>query len=428
MLQHSMSNKHLAWRAWFSTAVCSSLTLVSYGAIALFYETITSQTGCSAAEYAFIFSMIGFGMFISNIFVGKALEINNKLFAILGGFCILLFYGSVSFSTNIIIIYIFAFIYGLLFNLCGATCFSISNTKWFLNGRAKALSIGYGIGSGASVLMNPLCARVTLIFGGRNSALMVGITFTMICVLTIAFICPRFPEYYHMEPYNWGNESIKNSSVPDDISQEGCLLPPGKIVFTSSFLLIFFSVFLLAGAVNIYLTNSVTIFQSFGMNYINAVTGTSIASAAALVLNLFSGIFIDRYGVKTVIFIYAVLGGTVCISSPILTGWSGMILFALMINCCQIYMMYGGMVVPHMFGNKNSGILMGWLQLASSFSSMLCPLIASFIYTETNSYSVSLVIIGIGVLGAACMTLIALSDNTHRHLLNTQEKYLKSQK
>jgi MFS family permease len=276
------------------------------------------------------------------------------------------------------------------------------------------LSIAFVFQSFAQMVLNPLLANLVVAIGGSKSALMMGVTITGINFIMMAFVVGRFPEHYGMRPVDIGKEprSAKDTKTMDNIrgGEFECSMPAGRIAFTPAFMLLGISIFFIASGVNIYFPNSVMIFQSFSLEYTQAALATSVAAFAGMVINLICGFLADRIGAKKTIMLYAALGASACLLTPVLRGWPGVIVFAPLINCCVVWNMIGPLTVPKLFGINKSGTLMSWLTVGGSLCSAIVGPIATGIYGATGSYAAPMVAAGIAIVAAIVLVNIALSS------------------
>jgi MFS family permease len=424
-----MSNKVRAWSAWIGTVVCGSLLAVAYGGPALLYNYILENTGCAPAQFGLIFSAMGVGLMLGSLLAGKALEMNNKLFSIMGTFSAILLYGSIWLSKSITIIIACGFLFGFIFQFCGNIYFSMIVTRWFNRGRGKALSIGFVCQTCTTMVLNPLLANLVIAIGGSRTALIMGGAITGINFIMMAFVVGGFPDRYGMQPIDIGKElpPIKNIKPVDKIQSDefDCSMPAGRIALTPAFILLFISVFFIASGTNIYFSNSVMLFQSFSLEYTQAAFATSIVAFAGMVINLICGFLADHIGAKKTIMLYAALGASACLLTPLLRGWPGSIIFALLISCCGISQMAGALTVPKLFGINKSGTLMGWLVASGSLCSAIVGPIATGIYGATGSYAAPMVVAGIAIVAAIVMVNVALSPKMESFIRKKDAEFRK---
>lgn len=411
-----MNNKAMAWRAWAGCMLGSALNSAVYGAIALFYDTILTNTGCSPTEYALLFTVVSIGLVLGGVITGKLLDINLKLFSVIGALGPVAMLGAISFAKSIFVLYAVGIFFGLTVTLCGPTLFNIAVAKWFNQGMGKVLSIGFSLVNGYQIIAMPLYASVIISMGANHAALAIGVVSSIVCVVMMLLVVPRFPEHYGLEPLNVGKAPEQAAESADAAAAlqpaDEVSLSASHAVRTPTFLFLFLFVLLVSSAPNIYYANSINLFQSFGVDYVQASLGTSIASAAAMALAPISGILIDKVGAKTGISIYAAVAALVCFLTPILNGIAGMAVFALLINFSQIWLMVGGTTVPGIFGSKSSSQLISWIIMAGSLAAMIFPVIGTTLYGATGSYAMPFIVCGVAIVIGIVLLQIALSDKS----------------
>ena len=199
---------------------------VAYGAPTLLYETILENTGCTPTQFGFIFSAMGIGLLIGSLLVGKAIEINSKAFSMAGSLCALILYAAIGLSNSIFVIIVAGFLYGLIFQFCGNSLLSAMCARWFNIGRGKVVSIAFVLQALASVILNPILAKLVVAIGGKAAALLLGIVFSGVSFFLLAFAVSRFPEHYNMKAIDH-RENMKEEKISEEKEAEGyeCSLP-----------------------------------------------------------------------------------------------------------------------------------------------------------------------------------------------------------
>lgn len=406
-----MGNKVRAWSSWIGVTICSGLCAVAYGGPTLFYDTILQNTGCNSTQFGLIFSAIGIGLLIGSMLAGKALEVNSKLFSCLGALGIIVLYSTIYFSRSIYLIIASGFIFGFLFQFCNNILLNIVVTKWFETGRSKLVTMGFIGQNVMTAVCNPLIAKAVVGMGGSFAALVLGIAFSGVCLLLMLFAVSRFPDYYGMKPIRIGKDKEKKTGKEEADDYES-KMPAGRIATTPVFICLVIGVFFISAGSNIYSTNSTMIFQSFGLSYEQAVYAMSLVSIFAMGTNFLCGMLLDSLGPRFTISIYTVLCGLVYISCPLLHGWSGAIIFALLTNCCAVANFIGISTFPKLFGKEKSSVLFGWLNAVTCAGSIIIPPVASGLYGWSGNYVVPMIVAGAGMFLAVIFTNIALSPKT----------------
>lgn len=420
-----MSNKRRAYQTWFGTTIIAIFYGASYTSIALFYNTIMEQTGCTITECSVVFTAASIGMMLSSFIAGNLIEKNPKLFPAISTFGVLILFGSIYFSTSIYLIWVCAFIYGFSFSIISGVYGNIMITRWFNIGRGKALSIMFAIANGMIAVLIPLYAKLIVFFKGALGAAFIGVGTTIIGLSMVLLVNSKFPEDYNLQPINIGKVEVQKNSEMTETDTYEYAMPALRMAFTPTFLLIFFSVFFISFATNMYSTNSMPIFQSFGLEYEKASLCVSIASITALFLSIISGILIDKIGARITISIYAIAGALSLFISPLMKGWNACIFLALTINFCQIWMMVGSTTLPGIFGLSKCGMLIGWCSGAASICGCIAAPVAANIYERTGSYKIAMYLAGSLVVLAVIMLFFGLSPSMKMAVRKADQKYKK---
>lgn len=415
-----MTNRTRAWCSWLGCSLVGGFLAVAYSGPTLLYTSIVKNTGCSGGQFGLIFSAIGVGLLLGNLIVGKLLERNIKLFSVLGGLSPMILYGAIYFSKNIYIIIGAGFIFGILFQWCGNTLLSIVMARWFNKGRGTLLSIAFIIQSIFQIIFNPLLGQVILNIGGLNTALYIGVIFSIISMLLMGFLVSRFPEYYHMQAIDALQRKNKQADKQNQSNFES-ILTVRQMITTPVFMVLALSVFLISMGSVVYFSNATMIFQSFGLEYGQAVQAQSVYGIFAMLMNFLIGIFVDRIGVRKSVTIFAFLGSLGCFVPSLLNGWTGVAIFALLLNGAAVWTLMAGMVLPLIFGVKASSSLMGYLNFMGSLCSIIMGPVATSLYAKTGSYTSAFYIAGIGSLIGVVLVWWALSNKSIQNIRKRNE-------
>jgi MFS family permease len=67
--------------------------------------------------------------------------------------------------------------------------------------------------------------------------------------------------------------------------------------------------------------------------------------------------------------------------------------------------MYGPMMAPRLFGAKEAGSMVGFINIGTSVGAMFGPALAGFAYSATNSYSIALLAMAI-LMGVSAVLML----------------------
>lgn len=387
----------------------------AYALVVLFIDPVCSRIGCSATEFSFTFTAIGLGMLIGGLFIGKLFDkFHPKFIGIFGGLGILVLYASMAFSPSVIVIWVAAFIFGLLYGMCGATLLNIMLASWFNRGRGTLLGVANMAGNAIVIVTPPIVASMVNSIGMEGTAIGLGIGMTGIIVLACLFLVCQRPSAYGASPIDLGKEKKNEETVQSNNTQESLSLemPVSKMAVTPAFIMSMICIVVVVMANSMYYNNSMTIYQGLGLDYQGASYAVSIASFAALVMVTLFGWLCDKIGTKVTLIAYCGIAGLVLLCTPMLSGWTGAIVLAVLISCGQCGNMYAALVLPGLFGNEKSSVLLSWAGMASGLGSMIAAPFANAIAQSSGSFNTALLVAGVFFLVSIPMTIIILSAKT----------------
>lgn len=408
--------------------ICYSLAGGAYSSVVLFIDPICSRIGCSATDFSFVFTAIGGGMLLGGVFIGKMLmTMPPKIVGVIGSSGIFILFCALAYSPVVQIIWAAGFIFGLLYGMCATTLLNVMLSSWFNRGRGTLLGIANMVGNGIGIIVPPVIASMVSRLGGRNTALILGVSITVIMVVScLAFVC-GLPSAYGAKPIDLGNEKTGKESDKEKTEDSVELaMPSGHMAATPVFIGIVIAIILLVVTNTMYYNNSMTIYQGFGLDYVNASFVVSIAAVAGMVMSTLFGVLCDRIGSKMTLLLYSVIPGTALCLVPITKGWSGAIMLAVTISCSQCGNMYAAIVLPKLFGNEKSAMLLSWAGMATGIGGMLGAPIASVLAARFGSFSFSMVVAGVLTFISIPITLYVLSDRAAESIQRADMVYRKN--
>lgn len=369
----------------------------------LFMTPITEELGISRTAYTQTNSIMTVTMMLCSLVIGKIYKKIPVKFALTG--CVALTsvcYVLMSFSTSLWQLYVLSAIQGL--GWAGATTLptTIIVSNWFgPKVKGTALSIAMlGSGAGALVWINLITAIIAS-SGWRVGYLAMAGFNALIIPIALIFIVSM--------PSDKGFETRVGDPTPSEstgskVSSQKAGITGKQALTTSRWWLQF-----AAGLVTMI---GASAFSYNCKDYFTGLTGSDATAAAiysgalgTLILGKFLlGIFSDVLHIKrtSVIAPLFYAGVFVCLA---LSG-SNMVFASVMV---PLYMIGGAVpsVIPFLitarnFGDKEYGVMSGWMNIAGNIGQIIGPTVAAFIFDFTGTYLLAWIIFAI------LMVLVAL--------------------
>ena len=153
-----MSNTVKGWLCAIAGMVTMGVSHLCYSIIIILMASMVAAVGCSAAEGALIFSITAIGSLVASLFIGSLLKVlKTKYVYVIGGILQGALLVTMGYSTNLMLVYVMAFLFGIGNKFCGAMTHQINVTNWFASGRGTISSMGTLV----SGLINAIMATVT---------------------------------------------------------------------------------------------------------------------------------------------------------------------------------------------------------------------------------------------------------------------------
>lgn len=129
-----------------------------YSIIIILMASMVAAVGCSAAEGALIFSITAIGSLVASVFIGPLLKVlKTKYVYVIGGILQGALLVTMGYSTNLMLVYVMAFLFGVGNQVLRRDDPQINVTNWFASGRGTISSMGTLV----SGLLNAVMATVT---------------------------------------------------------------------------------------------------------------------------------------------------------------------------------------------------------------------------------------------------------------------------
>ena len=261
-------------------------------------------------------------------------------------------------------------------------------TRWFTERRGFAIGItvsALGIGM---AFFPPILERSIDGFGWRNTFLIAGLV-SMI-LLSISILIMKHPP---------GDDDGEEEAVDDDGSSDFTL----KMALKAKYFWLIYFMFLMAQFSALSVTVHIVPYSTdIGIPSLYAATLLTVIGVFNIGGRLFGGITSDKIGVIKGTSIFFLIQGIMIILIPLSDG-----LFMLYLVSIIFGVSYGGwvmiypVIVSYLFGDKNSGAILGALGTVAGIGGAFGPYTAGYIYDLTGTYDQAFLLSG-------CMTFLSL--------------------
>lgn len=407
-------------------AIVLAISIVSYSAVVVLQEALCQEMGYSAAQFSVFFSMRSVGTLVISFFLGKLItRLGVKPAVLIGSFGPILSFGILAVSGNVVLLYIVGFLAGALATLPGFVAYNIFVSRWFNQGRGTMMSIGTVVMYIVSIVGVPIIASANATYGVTAACWGVGILFTGISLLCGLFLVCRFPEDYGVAPVDIGKaapKSASNATVQQDAPAQG--LPAASYLKLPVTIVCMLTPAIIAMGTQMVMAYSVGVYQSFGMDYLNASLCLSISSFGGMFISPIFGILCDKIGVRKSITIYGLLGGAACVFIPLtMHGWAAGIAFALLYNLNCYSNMYAGLVMPGLYGKDTSPTLIGWAETVKGIIGIFAAPLAMALYSMQDSYLPVLIACGIAFFLSVALNFVVMSSSSKKQIQALEQRH-----
>lgn len=418
------SNYRKGWLCVIGSGFNYIATLSSLQLNTLFIGPVTESYGCTVTETSMIYSMSSLGCMIMSLLLTKLMEKSSpKTICIIGSFTSLVYYTGMALTSNIHVLWLLSIILGFGTVMCGIAMDQIMITSWFSRGGGKIASITTWATSLVKMLITPAVALLISRAGMRKAAFILGVTITSINLFnSIVLIC-NSPQSYGMQRIAFGKEPKKQEKHGQNGS--AISLPVSRLVRMPVMWIAMLGVLLWTIVNTLHNSNASLIYQSMGLDSIQAAYMISIDGLSAGLFGVLYGVLCDSLGPKRGTLMIAGIGAATFLAAPSLSGIGGAILLAIMVGGIECSALYGMMVLPSVFGSKSSATLISWSVFFGSAGSFIAPpLAASLAEFAGGSYHIAQIVGGILYLAVMGIVVLLYSHRTESRLQKENEAYL----
>lgn len=390
----------LRWRVVIGGIICQFCAGMLYS-WSIYVNPLIEEFGWARSSVSLTMSITTLLIPIIMIFAGKLLpKLGPTKVALIGAVSLSLGLVISSFATTIPVLYLgfgvlggvgVGFIYGVPI----ATCVKwFPDKKGFISGLAVA---GFGLGS---IIFAPICTALIAAIGPSKTFLVQAII-TIIGIAIGAPLMKAAPDGY--KPSGWTPQETKNGAITVHNFKSGEMVKTIQYWF----LLIMYLFINMSGLMVIGHASPISQ-QIAGLTAIEAGAIVSVLSIANTIGRFVGGAASDKLGAQRVVTIIYVINTVLLISLRFMTSFSLIALGIGGLAVCFGAMMgsYPSIVMDY-FGPKYYSTNYALIFLAYGIGGIIGPRIAVASVANTGSYTMSFIIIAVGCVIGALMSIFS---------------------
>lgn len=398
--------------------------------VTLLMVPMMTATGCSKTQAVMVYTMLSVGGLFATFFLGPLMnKIHPKiLFAVLG-LNYVIFFGLMGMSTNIYVILVGGFIWGIGAKALGSLSYSIVVNQWFATGRQTITSCVGIVNSVFTAILAPVLATLVSSMGFSKVCLVFGIAASGFTAAFSILCLSKSPEHYGMEPIHFGKDKPKKAGKMGAGDVYESVMPMSRLTKDFSFWLILLPCLLLTLANQLYTSNRTLIFSSLGMTTEQTATIISVVSLASAIMWPVFGLMCDTFGPKFSLITFMSIACASFLLLPHMNFFIGCLIVSITINTCGLGSRYGQFSLPRLYGRKKAATMLSWAASGNNIGAIVAPTLSAAIAEAAGgSYAISL---GIGaVIQVICIaiTVYCMSDKAVEKIKEIDAPYIEAAK
>lgn len=417
----------------FGLAVILTLGACGATGFVMLRSQLCEIRGYTDMQLSMFFSIYCAGTMVGNLFVSKLIaKLGVKKLVLIGALGPFVGFTSLAFVSNIYILWIMGLIFGILVTVASFVTNGIFVSSWFDEGRGTMMSVSGVILNLVMIVAAPAMAAMVTNWGAVKASFALGIFLSGISVVCALFLVCELPAAYGVGAVNLAGKSKKTDAATKEYKDAAeskvyePVMPVTKLLLMPKTLMCILVPVLLSAALTMYSTNSVQVLQSFGLDYMQASFFLSFTSIVGIVVVSLFGVLNDKIGPKTDMMVFTFLACVAMFVSFALDGMAGAVLLSVFVYFAQFSNMYGGLVMPEIYGSKKAPELMGYSGTLMGLAGVAAPPIATGIYTITGSWKMILPVQGVIYIIVMVFIMAVMSENTKKAIKEKDSLYIQS--
>jgi MFS family permease len=423
----SKNYRSIAIRGTIGLAIAFAFTTFTYTAVVIIRGPLCEAMGYDAGTFSLFFSFYCAGAMACRLFLSKIIQrIGVKRTAMIGSLGPIIGLSILAFVPNIWVACIDGFITSVLLNMSSYVTYNIYVSSWFKEGQGTMMSIGSIIMNVLTIVAAPVLSSMVTTIPAQTLTFGIGVGITVIALVGTLLVAGLPSDYQCEQVAMTGKKPKKRTaSTPAALGYDPAM-PTGKLFLMPQVLLSFAAVIFLTLGLTAYATNTVQIYESFGLDAVSAGLCMSISSIAGVFIVAAFGATNDRVGTKKTIIAFTAIDAAMLLVSLMFTGWTSAVICAVFVYCVQYSNMYPGLVMPQVVGRKRAPQFMGYLGTATSAAGIVAPIIGMLIYNATGDFKSLVPSAALFFIITIACVVFALSPNNEEKLREADKPYLEA--
>ncbi len=406
---------------WWIVFLGFCLMLLAYVGFAsltsVFVIPVTEALGVGRGEWMLYMTIQALVGVIASPILGKLMQKGSvKKWVAIGCLCGAAAYVIFSQSHSLTGFYIGALFIGVGFVACAPMPVSILINSWF-GGKVKGTASGIAfVGSGlGGFILSPLL-NAAIVAGGYSAGYLVlaGVYLIILLPMTLLLAVKNPEDKGFRRMGEIEDEVIKDG----DATTEKRGMTTGQAMKTGEFWIAIISCILVVFASSAILMNDIGYYVECGIDATKAASYHGIMLGLLLFGKPIIGFVTDKLGIKVSAPLSTFIFAATFLVMFIFGGSPGILVAGVCICYClgaPSITVVPPLLVNGMFGEKDYGTLVGYINMATSIGGAFGATIAAFIYDATGSYVAFWGVATIGVAVAAVLRIVCFAINKKHH-------------
>lgn len=406
----------------FGAIIMTVFSIGSYTSIPVYIVPLMQKLEVGAGQIALLFTFAAVGSLVSSLFMGTLVKkFSIKALAILGGLLLGGFFIVLGLANSISVIYAVAVLFGFSTIVAGFPTAQTEINWWYAKGTGKLigyLSTAVGVGG---MIFPILMAKLIEVFGLNIAAVCHGLVVGGIIIIIGLFVLSEQPHKYSLKPVGYEEDKeLNNNTNTTDKPKAGFSVK--QIASTPQFWMIVISIILISTASTGFNNNASALYQSKGIDAVQAALLISVMSGANFIAAPLYGALMDKIGYLKATTLFGLVVAGIFFGSIVLSGFTGGIIIAALMSFKTFNSMMGPITLPKLFGRNEAASLVGFTAAAQSVGAMIGAPIAGFIFDVTGTYNAYMIAGGVLTIITVLLVIIGSGDKAVASIKSKQER------
>lgn len=413
--------KASGFRAWITAAGCWLLlfyimgTLVSL--LTLYTIPVTDGLGMDRASFSMVFTLYSLVSAVISFFFFKILnKISLRLAILIGGIAGGVGYLLFSAAQGSVLLWIGGALLGAAMGLCGMLTVQLVLTNWFAKRTGFIITLSSAFTGAGALVMSPVIGRLISVYGWQASFRISGIIAIVLTLVVVIFMVRDHPKELHMLPY--GADPEEEQAASAEKTQTKAAQEPGfsmkEAVTSVKFWVVMICLAIIGFNLQVGVSQQSAMIMDKGFSLEAAAAIISVYAVFNMVIKIFAGIAIDKFGVRIITAAASILQIMAFAVMLMGTTRTHMIIYAVLFGASVcVSVNYGILAIPLLFGRKELKGLTGFANFAFYFGCIIGPVLSASLYDKLGNYNASLIIMIVMAVLLIIANMINLRKDNH---------------